>query len=132
MYTQWEYGRTYLYIEHGPQPLTAIDVTRKRQPVAVRHQPAPVERERYEQLAEGGSIQVSPLWNVNPGVDNKGDRGTYSVLQDGDPGDATLLRVLGQTYSNVVDRDSGVVYFASPSQLLIVQDERAEATVATY
>jgi hypothetical protein len=30
MYTQWEYGRTYLYMEHGRQTLTALDVTKSK------------------------------------------------------------------------------------------------------
>ena len=30
--TQWEYGRTYLYIEHGQRSLTTVDITEKRNP----------------------------------------------------------------------------------------------------
>jgi hypothetical protein len=43
MYTQWEYGRTYLYIEHGREQLTTVDVTKKQHPKVVNHEPAQVQ-----------------------------------------------------------------------------------------
>lgn len=43
MYTQWEYGRTYLYIEHGRQLLKSVDVTKKRNPQVVTHAPGTAE-----------------------------------------------------------------------------------------
>lgn len=125
MYTQWEYGRTYLYIEHGGgEPLTAVDVTKKWNPQIANHTPGKVTPARYEELAEGGTIQISPLWHVNTGIDNLGGRGTLSVLNSSDPVDAALLRAFEARYSNLADRDGRLVYFASPSQLLIVQDKR--------
>jgi hypothetical protein len=42
MYTQWEYGRTYLYIEHGGQQLSTVDVTRKQSDVGLRNVCLPV------------------------------------------------------------------------------------------
>lgn len=68
MYTQWESGHTYLYIEHGRQQLTAVDVTRKRNPQVVTHAPAKAEAARYEELAEGGTIEVSSPSQVNAGL----------------------------------------------------------------
>ena len=127
MYTQWEYGRTYLYIEHGRQLLTTVDVTKKRNPQVVTHAPGTVEPLRYEELADGGTIQVSSLWHVNAGIDNLGGRGALSILKSGDPADADLLNAFGPEYSNLADRDDRVVYFASPSQLLILQDKRFTA-----
>jgi hypothetical protein len=47
-----------------------------------------------------------------------------SVLESRDPNDAQLLGVFGQAYANLADRDRRLVYFASPSQLLVVQDKR--------
>jgi len=122
MYTQREYGHTYLYIERAQQNLTTVDVTKKRNPRLVDHQPARLEPIRYEELFEGGSIEVSPR-RVHAGVNNRAGE-MISPLQKNDPNDAALLRALGQGSSNLVDRDSRLVYFASPLQLLIVQDKR--------
>ena len=119
MYTQREYSHTFLYIEHGQQPLTAVDVTKKRSPRIVQHQPAQVEAVRYEPLVEGGSIENWPQ-HVTAGVDNRGGRG--SVLESSDPNDSKLLQAFVVENTNLVDRDSRLVYFASQSQLLIVQD----------
>lgn len=132
MYTQWEYGRTYLYIEHGRQPLTAVDVTNKGNPQVVNHTPGKAEPQRYQELAEGGTIQVSPLWNVNPGIDNVGGRGMRSILENSDPEDAKLLQTFGPAYNDLPDRDRRLVYFASASQLLIVQDNRLTLIDYTY
>jgi len=122
MYTQREYGHTFLYIEHGQQPITTVDVTKKRSPRIVEHQPAKVERVRYEPLFEGGSIENWPQ-HVTAGVDNLGGRA--SVLESSDPSDAKLLQTFLVENMNLVDRDSRLVYFASRSQLLIVQDNRS-------
>jgi hypothetical protein len=124
LYTQWEYSRTYLYIEHGPQSLTVIDVTAKRNPQIVSHSPAKITPVQYEELAEGGTIEVSPLWAVNPGLDTVGGRGTLSVLSNAKQRDAALLNAAGPEYSNLADRDHRLVYLVSASQLLIVQDRR--------
>ena len=32
MYTQWESGRNFLYIEHGSEQITTVDITKKRNP----------------------------------------------------------------------------------------------------
>ena len=123
MYTQREYGHTFLYIEHGQQSLTTVDVTKKRTPRIVEHRPAQVEPVRYEPLSEGGTIENWPR-HVTAGVDNLGGRGIFSsVLENSDPNDAKLLQVFAEN-TNLVDRDSRLVYFASRSQLLIVQDDR--------
>jgi len=127
MYTQLEYGRTYLYLEQGRGSLTTVDVTKKQNPQVVNHEPRKVEPARYEQLFEGGSIQVSPYWQVNAGIDNLGGREMYSVLESSNPDDAKLLEALGPRYGNLADRDRRLVYFASPSQLLVVQDNRLTA-----
>ena len=127
MYTQDEYGHTYLYIEHGSQPLTVVDVTKKRNPQLVAHKPDDIEPARYEQLWEGGSIQVSPLFTVSAGFDSRGVHGLQSTLKAGDPTDAKLLRAFGQNYANLVDRDRRLVYFASPRYLFVVQDSRLTA-----
>lgn len=132
MYTQWEYGRTYLYIEHSRQSLTAVDVTQKRNPQIVNHTPEKITPVRYEELAEGGTIQVSPLWNVNPGIDNVGGRGMRSILEYSDPEDTKLLQAFGPAYNDLPDRDRRLVYFASASQLLIVQDNRLTLINYTY
>jgi hypothetical protein len=58
MYTQWEYGRTYLYLERGPQQITAVDITKKSNPLIVDHAPQKIEPERYQELSEGGTIEV--------------------------------------------------------------------------
>ena len=127
MFTQWESGRTYLYIEHGGQALTTVDVTKKKNPQVVNHEPGNVEPKRYEELAEaGGSIEVSPQWHVNAGVDNSlvGGRGMFSTLESGDPDDAPLLQAFGRDSSNLADRDRHLIFFASETQLLIVEDGR--------
>ena len=124
MYTQWESGRTYLYIEHGRWQLTTVDVTRKQNPQIVDHAPAMVQPTRYQELAEGGTIEVSPQWHVNPGVDNVGGRGMFSTLESSDPDDATLLRAFARASSNLADHDRHLIFFGSPAQLLIVEDGR--------
>jgi hypothetical protein len=124
MYTQWESGRSFLYIEHGRQQLTTLDITKKRNPQVVNHEPATVEAARYQELTEGGTIEVSPPWHVNAGVDNAGGRGTFSILESSDPDDAVLLQAFGRETSNLADRDRSLIFFASPAQLLIVEDGR--------
>jgi hypothetical protein len=47
-----------------------------------------------------------------------------SALERDDANDAKLLGAFGQGYVNLADRDRQWVYFASPSQLLVVQDNR--------
>ena len=123
MYTQREYRHTYLYIEHGQQSLTTVDITKNRNPRIVGHRPAIVEPVRYEELSEGGTMEIWPR-NVSAGIDSLVGRGALSVLDNGDPDDAKLLQAFGPESTNLVDRDNRVVYFASPSQLLIVQDNR--------
>ena len=93
---QWEYGRTYLYIEHDRQSMTTVDVTRKQKPQLVHHAPAQVEPARYEDLAEGGTLDVSPPWHVNAGIDNVGGRGMFSILEARDVDDAELLQAFGR------------------------------------
>jgi hypothetical protein len=128
MFTQREHGRTYLYIEHAGQPLTTVDVTKKKHPQVVNHEPAKVEPKRYEELAEGGTIEVAPLSNAEAGFDNTvGGRGMFSVLQSGDPGDAQLLQAFGRESSNLADSDRHLIFFGSPAQLLIVEDDRWKA-----
>jgi len=124
MYTQWESGRTYLYIEHGREQLTTVDVTKKQHPKVVNHDPAQVQPARYEQLAGGGVIEVSPRRYVSAGVDNVGGRGTFSILESANPDDAPLLQAFGRESSNLADRDRNLIFFASPAQLLIVEDGR--------
>ena len=126
MYTQREYGHTFLYIEHGQQQLTTVDVSKKRSPHIVEHQPAKVEPVRYEPLSEGGSMEIWPR-HVTAGVDNFAGRGSSSVLEGSDPNDAKLLQTFLAENTNLVDRDRRLVYFASPSQLFIVQDNRPTA-----
>jgi len=123
MYTQREYGRTYLYIEHGQQPITTLDVTKKRNPRLVDHEPAKVDSIVYGELFEGGTIEISHR-HVFAGADNRGGYKMQDVLDSDDPQDAKLLQALGQRNNNLADRDSGLVFFASPYQLLIVQDNR--------
>ena len=128
MYAQTEYGKTCLYIEHGRQSFTTVDISKKQNPQVVNHELGKIEPARYEQLFEGGSIEVSPLSQVNAGFDNVGGRGMRSILESSDPDDANLLQALGPKYSNnLADQDRRLVYFASPSQLLIVQDGRMTA-----
>ena len=128
MYTQDEYGHTYLYIEHSAQSLTVIDVAKQRNPQLVDHKPGSIEPTRYEQLWEGGSIQVSPLFTVSMGFDNQGVRGTLSTLEISNPEDARLLRAFGENYANLVDRDRRLLFFASARYLFVVQDGRLTAT----
>ena len=45
-----------------------------------------------------------------------------STLENSDPNDAKLLRAFGSESANLADCDRRLVYFASPSRLLIVQD----------
>jgi len=61
---------------------------------------------------------------VRAGVDNVRDRGKLSILQPDDPRDAQLLRFFGYNASNLADRDRRLIFFASPTRLLIVEDER--------
>jgi hypothetical protein len=119
MYAQTEYGKTCLCIEHGRQSFTTVDISKKQNPQVVNHEPGKIEPARYEQLFEGGSIEVSPLSQVNAGFDNVGGRGMRSILESSDPDDANLLQALGPKYSNLADQDRRLVYFASPSQRLI-------------
>lgn len=124
MYTQQEYGRTYLYIEHGQQPLTAIDVTKKRRPQVVSHEPRKLDPPSVARYDRDGELVVSPQPHVSPGLDNVGARAELSVLDRRNHDDVLLLEAFGRGSSNLADRDSNLVYFASPSQLLIVQDNR--------
>jgi hypothetical protein len=124
LYTQWEQGNTYLYIEYGGNQLTAVDITKPQNPRVVDHQPGRVTTPRYEELAEGGVIEVSPNTGISLGVDNVRDRGTLSILQADDPRDAQLLQFFGHDLSNLVDRDHGLIFLASPTRLLIVKDQR--------
>ena len=57
-------------------------------------------------------------------MSSAGGRGMRSVLERGDASDAKLLGVFGQGYVNLAACDRQLVYFASPSQLLVVQDNR--------
>ena len=125
MYTQSEYGRTYLYIEHGGQPFTTVDVTKKQNPQVVTHAPGNVDPGVYEELFEGGTIEVAPQWEVRAGIDNIGGRGMRSVLESSNPNDAKLLRAFGPTYTNLADRR--VAFFASPWYVFVVQDNRMRA-----
>jgi len=124
MYTQWESGRNFLYIEHGSEQITTVDITKKRNPQVVDHEPSTVEKARYQELDEGGTIEVSPAWHINAGVDDAGGRGMFSILESSDPDDAVLLQAFGREGSNLADRDRSLIFFASPAQLLIVEDGR--------
>jgi hypothetical protein len=124
MYTQSEYGRTYLYLEHGPQQITAVDITKKNNPLIVNHAPGKVEPERYQELFEGGTIEVSPIWQVRAGVDNIGGRGILSVLQSSRSDDAPLLQAFGSDDNNLVEPCRNLVFFASPARLLVIEDAR--------
>jgi len=126
MYTQWEYGRTYLYLEHGPQQITAVDITKKNNPLIVDHAPGKVEPERYQELFEGGTIEVSPTRHVNTGVDNIGGRGILSVLQGRRLDDAQLLQAFGSDDKNLVEPCRNLVFFASPARLLVIEDARGK------
>jgi len=124
MYTQWESGRAYLYIEHGREHLTTLDVTRKQYPQVVNHRPAQIEPAWFEELAEGGTIEISSPQKVNAGFDNMGGPGMFSVLEASNPDDAPLLQAFGRESSNLSDRDRNLIFFASPTQLLVVGDSR--------
>jgi hypothetical protein len=124
MYTQLESGRNFLYIEHGSEQITTVDITKKRNPQVVNHGPALVEPGRFEQLAEGTETLVSPSVRVVAGVDNLGGRGMLSVLESTNAADAPMLRAFGRDSSNLADRDRNLVFFASPTQLVIVEDHR--------
>lgn len=124
MYTQSEFGRTYLYIEHGGYSFTTVDISKKQNRQVVNHGPGNIEPALYEELFEGGSVEVSPSWAVTAGIDSTGGAGMRSTLATGDPNDAKLLRTLGPEYANLADRDRRLVYLASPAQLLVVQDNR--------
>src|SRR5215469_5307166 len=65
MFTQREYGHTFLYIEHGQQRLTTVDVTKKRNPRIVEHQPGKVEPVRYEALSEGDEMEIWPQYVIS-------------------------------------------------------------------
>jgi hypothetical protein len=124
MYTQWESGRTYLYLEHTPQQIVAVDITKKNNPLIVDHAPRKIKPERYQELSEGGTIEVSPTWHVNTGVDNIGGRGILSVLQSSRSDDAQLLQAFGSEDSNLVEPCRNLVFFASPARLLVIEDAR--------
>jgi len=124
MYTQWESGRNFLYIEHGSDQITTVDITKKRNPQVVNHEPALVEPRGYEQLAEGTEIVVSPSVRVVAGVDNLGGRGMLSILESTNAADAPVLQAFGRDSSNLADRDRSLIFFASATQLVIVEDHR--------
>jgi hypothetical protein len=124
MYTQWESGRNFLYIEHGSEQITTVDVSRKRNPQVVNHEPARVEPRPYEQLAEGTEIVVSPPVRMVAGFDNLGGRGMLGILESTNAADAPMLQAFGRDSSNLADRDRNLIFFASPTQLVIVEDHR--------
>ena len=124
MYTQWENGHTYLYLEHGAQSLTTVDVTKARSPRLVEREPAKVEPIRYLELFDGGTVEDSSGRHVYAGIDNRHSGSWVNILQNSDPDDAKLLEAFGQATRNLADRDSRVVYVASPAQLMILQDNR--------
>lgn len=101
-------------------------MTGKNNPKVVNHEPAHVQPARYEDLAEGGSIDVSPQFRVNAGVDNVGGRGMFSILEGTNPDDAPLLQAFGRGSSDLVDRDRNLIFVASPAQLLVVEDGRSK------
>ena len=114
----------YLYIGHGQYSFTTVDISEEQNPRVVNHTPGNVDPALYERLFKGGSVDVSPSWEIITGVDNCGSSEIRSVLEASDPNDASLLRALGPEYANLADRDRRLVYFASPSQLLVIQDSR--------
>ena len=75
-------------------------------------------------VAEGGTIEVSPQWHVNAGVDNLGGRGMLSVFESTNAADAAMLQAFGRDSNNLADRDRNLIFFASPTQLVIVEDHR--------
>ena len=127
MYTQSEYGRTYLYIEHGGQPFTTVDITKRSNPQVVNHAPGNVEPGLYDELLEGGSIDVAPQWEVKAGFDTIEGHGMHSVLESSNADDAKLVQLFGTGYANLADRDRRLVYFASTRYLFVVQDNRMTA-----
>jgi hypothetical protein len=50
----------------------------------------------------------------------------FSILEGTNLDDAPLLRAFGRQSSNLADRDHNLVFFASPAQLLIVEDDRGK------
>jgi hypothetical protein len=122
MYTMSEYGRTFLYIGHGTYSFTTVDISEGQNPQVVHHAPGNLDPALYEQLFKSDSTEVSPSWEIVAGVDNLEGSGRRSVLESSDPNDAKLLRTLGPDYANLADRDHRLVYFAAPSQLLVVED----------
>jgi hypothetical protein len=126
MYTQWESGRTYLYLEHGPQQITTVDITKTHNPLIVDHAPGKIESVRYQELFEGGTIEVSSIWHVHAGVDNIGGRGILSVLQSSHSDDAQLLQAFGSEDNNLVEPCRNLVFFASPARLLVIEDARGK------
>jgi hypothetical protein len=83
-----------------------------------------VEPRQYEQLAEGTEIVVAPPVRVVAGADNLGGRGMLSILESTNAADAPILRAFGRYSSNLADRDRNLIFFASPTQLVIVEDHR--------
>jgi hypothetical protein len=124
MYTQSEYGRMYLYIGHGQYSFTTVDISEEQNPQLVFHAPGNVDFALYDQLFKGGSIDFLPSWDIITGIDNVGRSGMGSILHGSDPKDAKLLKAVGSDYANLADRDHRIVYFASPSQLLVIRDNR--------
>jgi hypothetical protein len=53
-----------------------------------------------------------------------------SILESGDSNDARLLGAVGPGYANLADRDHRLVFFASPAQLLVVQDNCMTASTS--
>src|SRR5215469_35188 len=49
MYTQSEYGHTYLYIQHGRYSFTTVDISKKGSPQVVDHAPRKIEPVLYEE-----------------------------------------------------------------------------------
>jgi hypothetical protein len=47
-----------------------------------------------------------------------------NILESTNPDDALLLQAFGRENSNLADRDRNLIFFASPGQLLIVEDGR--------
>ena len=47
-----------------------------------------------------------------------------SALESNDPDDSVLLQAFGRDSSNLVDRDRNLIFFASATQLVIVEDHR--------
>jgi hypothetical protein len=83
-----------------------------------------VEPRQYEQLAEGTEIAVSPPVGAVAGFDNLGGRGMLSILESTNAADAPMLQAFGRDSSNLADRDRNLIFFASPTQLVIVEDHR--------